>query len=44
MLTVLLFEVINFYFYKFYNTKISFIIFGFFENDTKAVLVSIWKE
>jgi phosphoglycerol transferase MdoB-like AlkP superfamily enzyme len=41
---VILFEVINFYFYKFYYSKISVIIFGFFEDDTWAVLVSIWKE
>ena len=44
MILVVMFEVINFYFYKFYHTKISVIIFGFFEDDTWAVLVSIWKE
>ncbi len=44
MLLVVLFEIINFYFYKFYHTKISVIIFGFFEDDTWAVLASIWKE
>jgi len=44
MFMVVMFEVINFYFYKFYHTKISVIIFGFFEDDTWAVLVSIWKE
>lgn len=44
MFLVVLFEVINFYFYKFYHTKINVVIFGFFEDDTWAVLVSIWKE
>lgn len=44
MFVVVVFEVINFYFYKFYGTKINVIFFGFFEDDTFAVLTSIWKE
>lgn len=44
LLLVVIFEVINFFFYKFYQTKINVIIFGFLEDDTRAVLVSLWKE
>jgi len=41
---LIIFEIINFYFFKFYQSKINVIIFGFFQDDTKAVLLSIWKE
>jgi len=37
-------SVIDFYFYKFFNTRISVIFFGVIEDDTKAVLKSVWTD
>jgi len=36
--------VIDYYFYSFYNTRISIIIFGFFEDDTLAVIKTLWTD
>ena len=36
--------IIDYYFYSFYNTRISIIFFGFFEDDTLAVLKTIWTD
>ncbi len=39
-----LISVIDFYFYKFFNTRISVLFFGIIEDDTKAVLKSVWTD
>ncbi|RPH29662.1 MAG: LTA synthase family protein [Bacteroidales bacterium] len=39
-----LISVIDFYFYKFFNTHISVLFFGIIEDDTKAVLKSVWTD
>ncbi len=45
MLFLILFvSVVDFYFYKFYNTRISVIFFGIIEDDTTAVLKSVWTD
>ncbi len=36
--------IIDYYFYSFYGTRISIIIFGFVEDDTAAVLKTIWSD
>lgn len=42
--TTILFDIINIGFYKFYGTPISSIIFGFLQDDTKAIIETIWKD
>lgn len=44
MFVVALLTVINFGFYGFYGTPISPIIFGFIQDDTKAIVVTILKD
>lgn len=44
LLLLLFISVIDFYFYKFFNTRISVIFFGVIEDDTKAVLKSVWTD
>lgn len=39
-----LISVIDFNFYKFFNTRISVLFFGIVEDDTKAVLKSVWTD
>lgn len=39
-----LITVIDFYFYKFFNTRISVLFFGIVEDDTSAVIKSIWTD
>ncbi len=39
-----LISIIDFYFYKFFNTRISVLFFGVIEDDTKAVLKSVWTD
>ncbi|MGE0078909.1 MAG: LTA synthase family protein [Bacteroidales bacterium] len=36
--------IIDYYFFSFYNSRISVIFFGFFEDDTLAVLKTIWTD
>ncbi len=36
--------VINFYYYGFYKVPIDSVIFGIFDDDTKAVLQTIWSD
>lgn len=44
LLLLLFISVVDFYFYKFYNTRISVIFFGIIEDDTIAVLKSVWTD
>ncbi len=39
-----LISIIDFNFYKFFNTRISVLFFGIVEDDTKAVLKSVWTD
>lgn len=39
-----LLSIIDFYFYKFFNTRISVLFFGIIEDDTIAVLKSVWAD
>jgi len=39
-----LISIIDFYFFKFFNTRISVLFFGIVEDDTKAVLKSVWTD
>lgn len=43
-LLILCTSIIDLYFYNFFQTRISVLVFGFFEDDTIAVLQSIWKD
>lgn len=44
LLVLLFISIVDFYFYKFFNTRISVIFFGVIEDDTKAVLRSVWTD
>lgn len=41
---MLVVAVVNFGYYDFYGTPISPIIFGFLQDDTKAIIATIWKD
>lgn len=41
---MLIVAVVNFGYYAFYGTPISPIIFGFLQDDTKAIIATIWKD
>lgn len=41
---VALLAVVNFYYYGFYKVPIDSVIFGLFDDDTEAVLKTIWKD
>ena len=41
---IFLLALINFAFFGFYGTPINSLIFGFLEDDTVAVIVTIWKD
>ena len=41
---MLVVAVVNFGYYAFYGTPISPIIFGFLQDDTKAIIATIWKD
>jgi len=44
ILVMLLISVVDLYFYNFFMTRISVLIFGFVEDDTVAVLKAIWAD
>lgn len=44
ILAMLLISVIDLYFYNFFMTRISILIFGFVEDDTAAVAKAIWTD
>ncbi|NDV78536.1 LTA synthase family protein [Dysgonomonas sp. 511] len=44
ILAMLLISVIDLYFYNFFMTRISVLIFGFVEDDTAAVIKAIWTD
>lgn len=44
LIIISLISVIDFYFYKFFNTRISVQFFGIIEDDTKFVLKSVWAD
>ena len=44
LLAMLLISVIDLYFYNFFMTRISVLIFGFIEDDTLAVVKAIWTD
>ena len=44
ILFITLISIIDFNFYKFFNTRISVLFFGIIEDDTQAVLKSIWND
>lgn len=44
LLLFTLISVIDFNFFKFFNTRISVLFFGIVEDDTKAVLKSVWTD
>lgn len=44
ILTMILISVIDCYFYNFFMTRISVLIFGFVEDDTLAVVKAIWED
>lgn len=44
ILLMLIISVIDIYFYNFFMTRISVLIFGFVEDDTVAVLKAIWAD
>ena len=41
---LVLLDIVNFGFFGFYRTPISSIIFGLFQDDTKAILETIWDD
>lgn len=43
-LMVMTLAVVNLAFYAFYRTPISNIIFGVFQDDTKAILTTVWQD
>jgi phosphoglycerol transferase MdoB-like AlkP superfamily enzyme len=44
ILFITLVSIIDFYFYRFFNTRISILFFGIIEDDTKSVLKSLWTD
>jgi phosphoglycerol transferase MdoB-like AlkP superfamily enzyme len=44
LLAMLLISVVDLYFYNFFMTRISVLIFGFVEDDTAAVIKAIWTD
>ncbi len=42
--TLLISTIINFYYYKFFQDNINILFFGLFEDDTEAVLTSVWTD
>lgn len=41
---IIIISVIDFYFFKFFHTRISVLFFGIIEDDTIAVLKSVWSD
>jgi len=41
---IIIITVIDFYFFKFFHTRISVLFFGIMEDDTAAVLKSVWTD
>lgn len=44
MLVIVIISAIDFYFFKFFHTRISVLFFGIIEDDTTAVLKSVWTD
>jgi phosphoglycerol transferase MdoB-like AlkP superfamily enzyme len=44
LLVFLFFSVVDFYYYTYFQSHINILIFGFFEDDTKAVMKSLWTD
>jgi phosphoglycerol transferase MdoB-like AlkP superfamily enzyme len=44
MIIVLFGIITDFYFYRFFNDHLNILVFEFFRDDTKAVLVSMWND
>ncbi len=42
--TILVISTIDYYYYKFFHTHFDNMVFGIVQDDTKAVLVSVWKD
>lgn len=41
---MVLLDTVNFGFFSFYKTPISPLVFGFFQDDTKAILQTLWQD
>lgn len=41
---MVLLDAVNFGFFSFYKTPISPLVFGFFQDDTKAILQTLWQD
>lgn len=45
LFTIIIFLIIvDFYFYKFFSSHINITFFGFFDDDTRAIIKSIWTD
>jgi phosphoglycerol transferase MdoB-like AlkP superfamily enzyme len=41
---IILLIIVDFYFYKFFSSHFNITFFGFFDDDTKAIIKSIWTD
>lgn len=44
LFSMVLLDAVNFGFFSFYKTPISPLVFGFFQDDTKAILQTLWQD